>query len=201
MQASFFAGVLSSLVLIVAIGAQNAFVLKQGIRREHVLPVVLICIGADLSLIFAGIAGLGMLLQNSQNLLQFTRYAGGAFLLAYGVLAARRAWVGEHLELTQDVSAPLLQVMLTCAALTFLNPHVYLDTVILLGTLANQHGAHGRWWFGLGAVAASFAWFFSLAYGARYLAPLFKQALAWRILDAMMALLMGGLAWNLLTLN
>lgn len=198
MVAHLFAGFLSSLVLIVAIGAQNSFVLRQGIRGEHLLPVTLLCVFSDLLLIGAGIAGLGALIQTLPQMLAAARYGGAAFLFVYGCLAARRAWHGEHLAVQADGPRSLGKVVATCLGFTFLNPHVYLDTVILLGALANQHGDGGRWVFGAGAGVASLLWFFALAYGARRLAPVFIKPLAWRVLDALIALLTLGLAYGLL---
>ena len=198
MQAQFVAGFLSGLVLIVAIGAQNSFVLRQAIRREHRLPITLICASADVILILAGIAGLGVLIQTNGTLLAVARYGGALFLFVYSAFAARRAWDGEQMDLAEQGSMPRLTAIATCLGFTFLNPHVYLDTVVLLGALANQQGVSGRWVFGSGAMLASLLWFFALAYGAGYLAPLFRRQLAWRVLDSAIALLMLGLALRLL---
>ncbi|NMF96045.1 LysE/ArgO family amino acid transporter [Aromatoleum toluolicum] len=201
METQFLAGFLACMALIVAIGAQNSFVLQQGIRREHLLPVTLICALSDALLIGAGIAGLGALIQSSPVVLSLVRYGGAIFLFIYGALAARRAWHGERLHVEAGAPVPLATAVVTCLGFTFLNPHVYLDTVVLLGGLANQHGEHGRWVFGAGSAAASLLWFFALAYGARVLAPLFDRALAWRVLDALMALVMFALALSLLQEN
>lgn len=198
MTADLLAGFLSGAALIIAIGAQNAFVLRQGIRREHVLPVVLVCAGADALLIAAGIAGLGALVQALPAALLAARYGGAAFLLGYALVAARRALQPQPLTIDSGVGASLGSAMGTCLAFTFLNPHVYLDTVILLGSLANQRGESGRWVFGAGATTASFAWFFTLGYGARLLAPLFGKPAAWRVLDALIALIMLVLGSSLL---
>ena len=198
MAAHFFAGFLSSLVLIIAIGAQNAFVLRQGLRREHLLPIALICGGSDALLIAAGIVGLGALIQADPDLLAVAHYGGAAFLLVYGLLAARRAWLGEQLAITESPPVTLTGAVATCLGFTFLNPHVYLDTVILLGALANQRGDAGRWMFGSGAILASLSWFFALAYGARLLTPLFLKPVAWQVLDTLIALVMGILALGLL---
>lgn len=198
MQAQFIAGFLSSLVLIVALGAQNSFVLRQAIRREHLLPITMICAMSDALLIFAGIAGLGALIQSNASMLSVARYGGAAFLFCYGALAARRAWQGEQLCLEEDAAMPLVTAIATCLGFTFLNPHVYLDTVVLLGSLANQRGEAGRWIFGCGAALASLAWFITLAYGGGFLAPLFQKKLAWRVLDTLIAIIMLGLAISLL---
>ena len=182
-------GFVAGLSLIVAIGAQNAFVLRQGIRNEHVLPVVILCAVSDLVLIVAGVAGVGALVTAHPQLMTIARYGGAAFLLGYGLLAARRALQPTVMTPGDAGSARLPAVLLTCLTLTFLNPHVYLDTVVLLGTLASQQG-DGRWRFGAGAAAASLVWFFCLGFGARQLAGLFAKPVTWRILDGVIALTM-----------
>ncbi|MBO3083586.1 LysE/ArgO family amino acid transporter [Cellulomonas fengjieae] len=189
-------GFLTSLALIVAIGAQNAFVLRQGIRGEHVLPVVAVCAAADALLIGAGIAGLGALVTDHPTVLTVTRYAGAAFLLVLAVGAAARARRPDRLDPAADGPAALGAVLTTCLALTFLNPHVYLDTVVLLGSLAHQHGA-GAWVFGAGAAAASIAWFTALGFGAAYLRPVFARPRAWQVLDLVIAGVMATLAVTL----
>jgi L-lysine exporter family protein LysE/ArgO len=189
-------GFLASFALIAAIGAQNAFVLRQGIRREHVLPVVALCTASDIVLIVAGIAGLGALIAAHPGALDVARFGGAAFLIGYGLLAAKRAWRPSSLTPSDATPARLAQVLVTCAALTFLNPHVYLDTVVLIGALANeQHD--GRWLFGVGAVTASVVWFTSLGFGARRLAGLFASPMTWRILDGLIAITMIGLGVSL----
>ena len=198
MTAELVAGFLAGAALIIAIGAQNSFVLRQGIRREHVLPIVLVCAGADGLLIAAGIAGLGALIRSVPMVLDAARYGGAVFLLAYAVAAARRAQRPRRLLVDAGAGTSLGAALATCVAFTFLNPHVYLDTVILLGSLASQRGDPGRWVFGGGAVAASFVWFFALGYGARLLGPLFCRPSAWRVLDGLIALIMSGLAMTLL---
>jgi L-lysine exporter family protein LysE/ArgO len=191
---NFWAGFATSLALIVAIGSQNAFVLRQGILREHVVPLVLFCAASDALLIVAGIAGAGALVQDNPVLLELTRIGGALFLLGYGLLAARRA-AGTGALHTQDTPGLSLGAALaSCFAFTFLNPHVYLDTVVLLGSVANQRGEGGRWLFGAGAALASGVWFAALGFGARLLQPLFAQALAWRVLDGLIALTMLTLA-------
>ena len=189
-------GFVTGLSLIVAIGAQNAFVLRQGIRNEHVLPVVILCAVSDLVLIVAGVAGVGALVTAHPQLMTIARYGGAAFLLAYGLLAARRALQPAVMTPGDAGSARLPAVLLTCLTLTFLNPHVYLDTVVLLGTLASQQG-EARWRFGAGAAAASLVWFFCLGFGARQLAGLFAQPVTWRILDGVIALTMIALSVSL----
>jgi len=193
------AGFATTLSLIVAIGAQNAFVLRQGLRREHVLPVVLVCGLSDALLISSGIAGLGALLTRSQLALDIAKYGGAAFLYAYAVVAAKRAFSPGSITPADHAPAALRSVLLTCLGFTYLNPHVYLDTVVLLGSLANQRGPDGRWLYGLGAVTASFTWFFSLGFFSRRLTPLFARPRSWQYLDSAIALLMTALAtWMLI---
>jgi L-lysine exporter family protein LysE/ArgO len=177
--------------LIVAIGAQNAFVLRQGIRAKHVLAVVAICALSDLVLIFLGISGVGLVIGRFPVALVVVRWLGAAFLVGYGLLAARRAFLGGRLEVDPDGNGSSLRsVVLTTLALTWLNPHVYLDTVLLLGSVANTHGDVGRWLFGAGAGIASIVWFTALGFGARLLAGVFAKPLAWRILDGVIAVTM-----------
>jgi L-lysine exporter family protein LysE/ArgO len=196
MSSPLLVGFIASFTLIAAIGAQNAFVLRQGIRREHVLPVVAMCTVSDIVLISAGIAGVGALISAHPSALNFAKFGGALFLTGYGLLAARRAWRPSSLSPSENAPARLIDVLLTCAALTFLNPHVYLDTVVLLGALANEHRDE-RWLFGVGAVTASAVWFFGLGLGARRLAGLFASPLTWRILDGLIAVMMIGLGVSL----
>ena len=191
------AGLGLGLSLIVAIGAQNAFVLRQGLRREHVLAVVAICAVSDAVLIAAGVAGAGTLVSAVPGVLAAVRYAGAVFLLGYGLLAARRAWRGGTMA-AETAGAPtrLGPGVATCLALTWLNPHVYLDTVVLLGSIAGTH-ADRRWWFAAGAVAASVSWFTALGFGARLLRPVFARPAAWRVLDGLIAMVMIALALSL----
>jgi L-lysine exporter family protein LysE/ArgO len=192
---SAFSGLASGLSLIVAIGAQNAFVLRQGILRSHVLLVVAVCAVSDLVLIVLGVAGIGVLIEQAPAVLDIVRWAGAAFLLVYGALAAVRAVRGAPLaEPGVRQGGTWLAALGTCLSLTWLNPHVYLDTVLLLGSLAGTHGAEGRWWFAAGAGLGSVAWFAALGAGARHLAPLFQRRNAWRVLDAAIAAVMIGLA-------
>jgi L-lysine exporter family protein LysE/ArgO len=192
------AGLGFGLSLIVAIGAQNAFVLRQGIRKEHVLPVVALCAVSDAVLIMVGVAGLGSLLELAPWLLDGMRLMGAAFLLAYALLAARRALRPSALAAASGgAPAGLWPVLATCCGLTWLNPHVYLDTVVLLGSVAAARGDE-RWAFGLGAVLGSALWFAGLGYGARFLRPVFAGASAWRVFDALIAVFMTGIATTLL---
>jgi L-lysine exporter family protein LysE/ArgO len=191
-------GFLTGLSLIVAIGAQNAFVLRQGIRREFVLTVVTVCALADAVLVTAGIVGLGAAITAHPAALTVARFGGAAFLAAFGVLALRRARRPERLVPADDAPATHLGVLVACLGFTFLNPHVYLDTVVLLGAMANQHADVGRWLFALGAAGASLAWFTALGFGAGRLGPVFARPQAWRWLDAGIAVVMVGLAVVLL---
>jgi L-lysine exporter family protein LysE/ArgO len=196
MTSPLLLGFLTSFAMIAAIGAQNAFVLRQGIRGEHVLAVVSVCAISDLLLITAGIAGVGAVITARPQTVAVAKIGGAAFLFVYGALAARRAFKPTSMAPAQRESTRLVSVLLTCLAMTFLNPHVYLDTVVLLGTLANQH-ADSRWLFGIGAVTASAVWFVSLGFGARRLAGLFATARTWRILDGLIAITMIGLGISL----
>ncbi|GAA3350505.1 LysE/ArgO family amino acid transporter [Amorphoplanes nipponensis] len=196
MLTSALAGFAASVVLIVAIGAQNAFVLRQGLRREHVLPVVLTCAVSDLVLIAAGIAGLGAVVTARPAAVTVIRWAGAAFLLTYAALAAKRAWRPSALRAAGQAPATLRATLLTCLALTYLNPHVYLDTVLLLGSVAQQH-PH-RWLFGIGAASASAVWFSALGLGAHRLAPVLSRPAAWRVLDGVIAVVMTAVAVTLL---
>ena len=198
MDPEFFKGFATSAALIVAIGAQNAFVLRQGIKREHVLAVVLVCALSDALLITLGVAGLGALIQGSPRLLAIARYGGALFLIVYGALAARRALHAESLVARDEPPMRLGTAIAACLGFTYLNPHCWLDTVVLLGAIASPLPADRRMWFGAGATSASFVWFFGLGFGARLLRGVFARPLAWKILDACIALVMWGIAWSLL---
>ncbi|MCP3426181.1 LysE family transporter [Rothia sp. AR01] len=272
----------TTLALIVAIGAQNAFILKQGIMGRTILPVIVFCALADVLLYAVGVSGMGFLVERTPWVLTVLKWGGVAFLLGYGAMAARRAIrpSGEALVVPREaagrgagavadgvggavadapaggtrgttadgargasadggrgtatgvldrVEAPaasagaapvpageatpggagpgprrgprrreLTAALLTCAAITFLNPHTYLDTVVLVGSVANQHGEDGRWWFFVGSCLGSAVWFVALGYGARLLRPLFARPLTWRLLDAGIAVLMLFIAGNLI---
>jgi len=183
--------------LIVAIGAQNAFVLRQGLRGEHVAPVVAVCAVSDIALIAGGVAGTGALLERAPELVDLMRWAGAVFLIGYGALAARRALrPAGALQAGVAERTPLMSTLLTAAALTWLNPHVYLDTVVLLGSVAATHDEL-RWHFGAGAATGSVLWFTALGAGARLLRPVFARPRAWRALDALIAMVMVALAVGL----
>jgi L-lysine exporter family protein LysE/ArgO len=190
----------TGLGLIVAIGAQNAFVLRQGLKREHVGAVVALCALADAVLMAAGIAGLGLLIQGMPSVLAAIRYGGAAFLAWYGYLALRRALAPQSLSAQADGRLSLKACLLLLAGFTWLNPHVYLDTVVLVGSLAHSQSAPSGlspWWFGAGAMCASAVWFTALGYGARWLTPLFARPGAWRVLDFCIAAVMWALALSL----
>jgi L-lysine exporter family protein LysE/ArgO len=193
---SALAGLLTGLTLIVAIGAQNAFVLRQGIRREHLAPVVLICIAADVLLIGLGTAGVGALVSAHPGLVRVVTWLGAAYLVGYGLVALRRS---AHPEaLSASVAASRGSVVATTLAITFLNPHVYLDTVLMLGSIANGHGEQ-RWAFAGGAAAGSAIWFTALGLGARALAGPLGRPGTWRVLDGVIGVTMVGLAVLLVT--
>jgi L-lysine exporter family protein LysE/ArgO len=213
---SALAGLGLGFSLIVAIGAQNLFVLRQGLRREHVLVTAAICAASDAVLIVLGVSGVGLVLQAVPWLLTAVRWAGAVFLVCYGLLAARRAWRPSGDTLLMDAAMPapapssgsvalqtrarLAPVVMTCLALTWLNPHVYLDTVFLLGSVANSHG-EARWAFAAGAVLASLVWFFGLAIGARLLSPWLSTPRAWRLLDGLIAVVMLALGVGLVLVH
>ncbi len=183
--------------LIVAIGAQNAFVLRQGLRLEHVTAVVAVCALSDLALIVAGVLGAGAALDRVTWLVPVVCFAGAVFLLGYGVLAARRALrPGALLPDDAGTRSGLLATVGTCLALTWLNPHVYLDTVVLLGSMASTYGEH-QWEFAAGAGVGSIVWFTALGFGARLLRPVFARPTAWRVLDGGIAVVMTALAVSL----
>jgi L-lysine exporter family protein LysE/ArgO len=192
---TFASGLGFGLSLIVAIGAQNAFVLRQGVRREHVAVVVAVCAVSDLLLYAAGVAGLGALVLSAPTVVEAARWLGAVVVLGYGFLAARRAWRGdEALAAAGDGAVPdagrrLRPVLATALALTWLNPHVYLDTVILQGSVAATYG-DDRWWFSAGAMVSSVLWFIAIGYGARLLAPALARPGAWRVLDGVVAAIM-----------
>jgi len=177
-------GFLLGLSLIVAIGAQNAFVLRQGLLRQHVLAVCLICAVSDALLIAAGIAGFGVVVERQPALPRVMTWLGAAFLVWYGLGRFRAALRPTGLHPADQPAPSLRAAAATCLALTWLNPHVYLDTVVLLGGIASRHAPAARIAFGLGAALASFGFFFALGYGARLLTPLFARPAAWRWLDA-----------------
>ncbi|MEU8695163.1 LysE/ArgO family amino acid transporter [Streptomyces sp. NPDC048665] len=192
------AGFGSGLSLIVAIGAQNAFVLRQGVRRDAVLAVVGICALSDAALIALGVGGVGAVVVAWPGAVRAVGLVGGAFLLCYGALAARRVLrPGPGLRTEGEAAGSRRRAVLTCLAMTWLNPHVYLDTVFLLGSLAADRGAL-RWTFGLGAALASLCWFTALGFGARLLGRFLARPAAWRVLDGLVAVTMLALGATLM---
>ncbi len=197
MWPSLFAGSLLGFSLIMAIGAQNAFVLRQGLRRQHVLPIVLTCAMSDAALIMAGVLGFGTLTASVPWFEMTMRFGGAAFLVWYGARSLIAAWRGgAALTAAEGETQRLWPVLATILALTWLNPHVYLDTVVLLGSISAQYPDPKV--FGLGAVLSSFVFFFALGYGASLLAPVFARPRAWQVLDASVGVVMWAIAVKLL---
>lgn len=195
--AALIQGWLAGASLIVAIGAQNALVLRQGLMRRHVAPVVGLCIAADVLLICLGVFGLGAWIARTPWLLSLFRWGGAVFLLCYGLRAAQRAWRGGAALAAAGLGSALRGTLLSAAALTFLNPHVYLDTVVLLGTLGAQLAAELRPAFALGASLASLMWFSLLGFGASAASGVLHKPWVWRAIDGLVALLMGVLGLQL----
>lgn len=191
------AGLATGLSLIVAIGAQNAYVLRQGLAREHVGPVVAVCAISDLVLIVAGVAGIGTLVEQAPVVVDVVRWLGVAFLTWYGVRSLLSARHASGLAAGEGRRTSLRSAVGRAVALTWLNPHVYLDTVLLLGSIANTHGSGGRWWFAVGAGAASLLWFSGLGFGARLASPLLARPRAWQVLDVLIGLTMLAIAVSL----
>lgn len=197
MAPALASGFLLGLSLIVAIGAQNAFVLRQGLMKHHVFAVCLTCALSDAALIAAGVSGFQGASELMPRLAPWLRYGGAAFLFFYGLRSLRSAFgKAQSLAPADELAAGLGATLATCLALTWLNPHVYLDTVVLLGSISTRFPGQ-ELYFGLGAVTASFAFFFSLGYGARLLRPLFARPLAWRVLDGAIAVVMWSIAGRL----
>ena len=190
---ALFTGLLTGLSLIIAIGAQNAFVIKQGLKREHVLLVVIICAASDALLIFLGTGGLGSLLQRHETLLELVRWFGVGYLTWFGIKSLRSVFQNKFLETDQYTSPSRKNVALTCMGFTFLNPHVYLDTVIFLGSLANQFGEK-RWFFASGGALASIIWFTAIGFGAKAASQYMSKPIFWKVLDGVIASIMFALA-------
>jgi L-lysine exporter family protein LysE/ArgO len=191
------AGLLTGLSLIIAIGAQNAFVLRQGLARQYVGPVVAVCAVSDALLIAAGVSGIGAIVEHAGWVMDVVRWLGVAFLASYGVLALLRARKPETLEAARAGAPSRRSAIGRALALTYLNPHVYLDTVLLLGSIANQHGSVDRWWFAVGAMAGSVVWFTGLGYGAGAFQRLLATPRAWQVLDVLIGLTMLAIALSL----
>jgi len=184
---------LTGLSLIIAIGAQNAFVIKQGLKREYVLLVVIICAASDALLIFLGTGGLGSLLQRQETLLELVRWFGVGYLTWFGLKSLRSIFQNRILEPDQNTAPSRKSVALTCIGFTFLNPHVYLDTVIFLGSLANQFGEN-RWFFASGGALASIIWFTAIGFGAKAASQYMSKPIFWKVLDGVIACIMFALA-------
>lgn len=185
--------------LIIAIGAQNAFVLSQGVRRSHYIIIPLICALCDAALITLGVTGMGAVIASSKTISFVAGIGGALFLFFYGLGSFRSALKGGSLQNDADLQTSLKKAVLTTLAVTLLNPHVYIDTVILLGSIAGQFKAPGHIYFGAGAVVASFLWFFSLSFGGKVLAPLFSRQLSWRILDTVVGCVIWAIALSIVT--
>lgn len=198
--ATFTTGLLTGLALIAAVGAQAAFVLRQGIRREYIGTVVMLCIAFDVLLIGVGVAGVGAFISSNEGLLTAMKYGGALYLLAYAYSSFRsalKATGGLNASSAQESGRSRMAVVTATAAITFLNPHVYLDTMLMLGNLANQYPGAGRWIFGAGALGASIIWFLGLGFGAKRLAPYLATQSVWRGIDAVVGVLMLGIAGTL----
>ena len=186
-------GFLTGLSLIMAIGAQNAFVIRQGLTRKHVLLVVAICALSDAFLILIGVAGLGVLISSLPWLLEIVRWFGVAYLTWFGIKSLRSAFKTQSLDASGVQSGSAKTVVLSVLGFTFLNPHVYLDTVILLGSIGNQFGVD-KWWFALGGMVASIVWFSSIAFGAKAASRFMAKPVFWKVLDLVIAAVMFGIA-------
>ena len=197
MEQSYFTGLALGLGLILAIGAQNAFVLAHSLRRQHHVMIAFTCFACDALLISAGVFGLASLIASSEWLVQLTRWGGAGFLFVYGALALRRALYPQVLAAESTTAPSRKRILLTTLAITFLNPHVYLDTVVLLGSLGAQQSSRGA--FALGAATGSFLWFFGLALGAAYFARWLARPLTWRVIDLTVAVMMFWIGWGLTT--
>lgn len=185
--------------LIIAIGAQNAFVIRQGLKRQHLLLTALACSLIDAFLIFLGVAGFGHFISLYPFFLVLMKGLAIIFLFCYGIISFRSAFKNSSLRCSiEERESSKKKTLFSLLALSFLNPHVYLDTVILLGSIASQHPSHERLYFAFGAISASFAWFFTLTFGARILAPLLQKENSWRVIDCIVAFTMWMIAFTLL---
>jgi L-lysine exporter family protein LysE/ArgO len=197
---AFTSGIASGLALIIAIGAQNAFVIRQGLQRQHVLIVVLLCAISDALLIAAGTAGLGTVIESAPQALEIVRWFGVSYLAFFGIKSVRSAFRHNSLTLEQGAVVSRKRTVFTVLGLTFLNPHVYLDTVIFLGSIANQFPTD-KWLFSSGAMVASFLWFFSIGFGSTMAARFMVKVIFWKILDLSVAAIMFTLAAYLIFYN
>lgn len=195
----FLTGLLLGGGLIIAIGSQNAYVLKQGLLRSHVFIICLICALSDAILITIGTTGIGKIIESHPDWLKAITWFGAAYLFIFGIISFRAALSNQTLSAAAADSSQSTKVIVsTVLALTFLNPHVYLDTVLLIGSISSPYDSSERLYFTLGAISASFIWFFSLGYGARLLIPLFKKPSAWKVLNSLIGLLMWWIAYSLI---
>ena len=186
-------GLFTGLSLIIAIGAQNAFVIRQGLTRSHVLLIVLICAASDAFLIFLGTGGLGTLIQSKPDLLEFIRWFGVLYLTWFGAKSIRSVLSTQSLQVGEGSPSSKISAVLSVLGFTFLNPHVYLDTVILLGSIANQF-EDDRWYFALGASLGSFLWFSAIGFGAKAASRFMSRPIFWKVLDSIIALVMFSVA-------
>ncbi len=198
----FLTGLLIGGSLIIAIGAQNAYVLKQGLLKSHIFIICLICALSDAILIAIGTSGVGKIVENHPEWLRIITWLGAIYLTVYGLSSIRASFNSETLKAaSQNSKQNTKTIITTVLALTFLNPHVYLDTVLLIGSVASPYTDNDHYYFTFGAISASFIWFFSLGYGARLLLPIFARPASWRILNIVIALIMWWIAYHLLTFN
>ncbi|MGI9281925.1 MAG: LysE/ArgO family amino acid transporter [Endozoicomonas sp.] len=193
-------GLLLSGGLIIAIGSQNAFLLAQGLRRESPILVASICAVCDALLILAGVLGLGTVIQSNETLLEAARWAGVIYLTGFGLMSLRRSFKTERLKAEGQAQKSIRAVVFSTLAVTLLNPHVYLDTIILLGSIGAQYGDQ-RGYFVLGAATASVIWFYGLGLGAVKLAPLLSRPIAWKIIDLTICLIMWSMAFSLVQMD
>ncbi len=198
MLLTFLKGLGTGAGLIIAIGAQNAFVLSQGVRKNHALTIALICSLCDVLLICIGISGVGSLIAQNAKLTTIATTGGAIFLFWYGLRSFLSAWKGGSIETDDNSLKSLKAVVIATLSVTFLNPHIYLDTVVLMGSISSKFTGTGRYVFGAGAITASFLWFFSLSFGGRALAPYFKEPAAWKFLDIMIGIIMWLIAISLI---
>lgn len=195
----FYQGLTIGLGLIIAIGAQNAFVIKQGLLKNQVFIIALTCALIDAILIAAGVAGLGQLISSSPMLLGAAKYGGAFFLLCYSARSFRNAFKSDILHVSNENDRiGFNRAIVTTLAVSLLNPHLYLDTCVLIGSIGAQFHQEKRLYFGLGAILASFIWFFTISYGARLLLPIFQKPISWKILDFIIGIIMFGIALSLM---
>ncbi len=195
--AAFTTGMATSIALIMAIGAQNAFVLAQGMRKKYNFEIAMVCCSLDALLIFAGVAGMGVLISSNPLAMWLIALLGALFLTAYGARSLMSAFSGGQLKAEARGLTSLGQAVAVTASISLLNPHVYLDTVVLIGSVGGQFAVPERWWFASGATLSSVLWFFSLSYGAGVLAPFFEKPKSWMVLDTLVCVMMWAIAYTL----